>query len=73
MCDNQGCIANLNNPIISDRTKHIDIAHRFATERVEMGDVSFVYCPTSQMVADALTKPVPIPALQFFRSSIGLR
>jgi hypothetical protein len=36
-CDNQGAIALLNNPASTRRSKHIDIIHHFARDRVEQG------------------------------------
>ena len=54
--DNQGAIALAQNPIAHSRTKHIDIHFHFIREAQEEGTV---YCPTSVMVADLLTKTIP--------------
>ena len=58
MEDNQGAIALAHNPEYHARTKHIDVQYHFVRECVEMGKVELVYCPTEDMVADALTKPL---------------
>jgi hypothetical protein len=55
MCDNQSAIKLLRNPIFSVRSKHIDVAHHFARERVQSKEVEFSYVPTTEMVADVLT------------------
>ena len=68
--DNQGAIACTENAISSIRTKHIDVQHHFVRQRVERGEVQFHYCPTSRMVADALTKAVPED--RFVRCRIGM-
>ena len=56
--DNQGAIALTQNPIAHSRTKHIDIRFHFIRKAREEGIIDIVYCPTSEMVADLLTKPI---------------
>ena len=55
-CDNQGALALMRNPTCHQRAKHIDVGHHFIRERVARGEISVEYCPTSDMVADVLTK-----------------
>ena len=47
------------NPEYYARTKHIDIQYHFVHKCVENGDIELEYCPTADMVADALTKALP--------------
>eukprot|EP00873_Tetraselmis_striata_P010321 jgi/Tetstr1/430585/TSEL_020382.t1 len=54
--DNQRCIALTRNPMTHGRSKHIAIKYHFTREKVLSGEVAIEYCPTAQMVADALTK-----------------
>ena len=54
--DNQGALKILQHPNATQRSKHIDIQHHFAKERVMRGDVSVEYISTNVMVADSLTK-----------------
>jgi hypothetical protein len=56
--DNQSTIALTNNPIISKRTKHIDVRYHFLRAQVKAGVVTLQYCPTQEMLADILTKPL---------------
>lgn len=58
--DNQSAIKLLHNPIVSGRSKHIDVLHHFARERVLRKEVSVTYISTDHMLADALTKALPI-------------
>ena len=59
MADNQSAIKLLRNPISSVRSKHIDVIHHFARERVLRKEVSFKYIATDKMLADIFTKPLP--------------
>ena len=56
--DNQGAIKLLKNPIISQRSKHIDVIYHFAREQVAQENITFQYIGTQDMLADILTKPV---------------
>jgi len=71
--DSQPALSLLKAPRLTERSKHIDIIHHFARERVLAGELHFKYVHTSENPADALTKPVPRPKLIFCRTAMGLR
>ena len=56
--DNQGTIAIARNPVSHSRTKHIDFKFHYVREALEEGIIDLIYCPTEQMTADILTKPL---------------
>ena len=59
MEDNQGMIAMARNPVSHARTKHIDIRYHYVREAVQNQKViNLNYCPTKNMTADILTKPL---------------
>ena len=57
--DNQAAIKLMNNPIVSQRSKHIDVSYHFARQHIVNGTIALTYKPTAEMVADTLTKAVP--------------
>lgn len=71
--DNQGALKLIHHPQSHQRTKHIDVAHRFVQDRVERGDIVCTYLQTNQMVADCLTKAVPLQKFQENVRDMGLK
>ena len=52
----------------SKRTKHINIRYYYVADRVAKGDLRIVWCPTDNMIADFLTKPLQGKAFIEFRN-----
>jgi hypothetical protein len=73
MCDSSGAIASIKNPKITQRTKHIDIAHHFVRERHLRGEIQLEWIPGKDNVADVLTKPVPKDKHQQCIKGMGMR
>ncbi|KAJ9512745.1 hypothetical protein QJQ45_019038 [Haematococcus lacustris] len=71
-CDSLGAVALLKNPVESQRSKHIAVMHHMARERVWRDKVLFTYCPTADMVADALTKALPGQKFGKYKEGIGV-
>lgn len=71
-CDNQGAIQLLKHPIASARSKHIDVLHHFARERVARGEVVFIYIKTTDQVADIMTKILPPAKFKKCCENMGL-
>jgi hypothetical protein len=71
--DNQGCIKLAENEVVHGRSKHIDIRYHFVRERVRViKDVDLKYCPTNNMVADIMTKPLDREKFLRFRNILGV-
>lgn len=58
--DNQGCISLSSNMMTTKRSKHINVRYHFCREKIASGDIKVIYCPTERMLADVLTKPLPM-------------
>ncbi len=54
----------------SKRTKHINVRYFFITDRISKGEVQVEWCPTKQMVADFMTKPLQGTIFKKFRDLI---
>lgn len=70
--DNQSCLRILENDKTSQRTKHIDIKYHFAKDLCQRGDIQFIFCPTTDMTADLLTKPLSKQRMLKLVDYIGL-
>ena len=55
MEDNQGAIFIAKNPVTYARSKHIDVRYH---EALRDGMTDLQYCPTQEMTADILVKPL---------------
>ena len=54
--DNKAAIELAKNDVLHQRTKHIDIKHHFIREQLVAGLVTLRWIPTSEQLADILTK-----------------
>lgn len=58
--DNQSCLCKVKDEKYSNRTKHIDTKFHFVKDYIDKNLVRCEYCPTEKMIADLLTKPLPV-------------
>jgi len=59
--DNEACIAMSKSILTSSKSRHMKIKHHYVRSQVAEGEVKLVPCPTSEMVADILTKNLERP------------
>lgn len=71
--DNQGAIALARNPEHHARTKHIDIQYHFIRNLVTTEKIDLRFCPSSNMVADIMTKGLPRTTHDKHTHGMGLR
>ena len=70
--DNQGAIATAHNPVFNRHTKHIQIRYHYVREAVAEEIIKAIYCPSSEMTADILTKAIPKDQFELLRAKMGL-
>ena len=70
--DNQSCIKMTKNPVNHGRAKHIDIKYHHIRDEVKSGQVEVVYCETTKMLADLLTKGLAGPRHQDLTTALGI-
>lgn len=58
-CDNKSAIAIAHNPVLHDRTRHVEVDKHFIKEKLDSGLVCMPHIPTDEQVADILTKGLP--------------
>jgi transposase InsO family protein len=71
--DNQASIALSKNPKFHERAKHIRVHYHLIRDLVDTNKIDLRYKPTSEMIADSLTKALPRPAGVRHRWEMGLR
>jgi hypothetical protein len=59
-CDNQSCIKLIENLVVDDMSKHIDMKYHYIRDLVQRKTIKLQYIATSEHVADILTKPFPL-------------
>ena len=59
--DNQSTQELSKNDVKSERTKHIDIKYHYIHDEVSSGRVQLEWIPTTEQLADILTKPLGGP------------
>ena len=62
-CDNKSAVDLVRNPIISDRSKHIDVVYHHVRDLYGSARLDIQHVPGSGNPADICTKPLPAPRL----------
>lgn len=71
-CDNTVAVFLCADQAFHDRTKHLDVRYHWIREKVESGEIVVTRVATSDNIADGLTKALPAPAFEAFRSFLGI-
>ena len=71
-CDNKAANSIAHNPVLHDRTKHIEVDKHFIKEKIESGLICISYVPTIQQAADILTKGLQKRQFEFLISKLAM-
>ena len=69
--DNKATISIAHNPVLHDRTKHIDVDKHFIKEKIESGLICVPYVSSAQ-VADILTKGLHKGQFELLVNKLGM-
>ena len=58
--------------VLSHKMKHIEVRHHFIRDIVLDQHIYPTYCPTTEMVADLLTKSLPRSRFEYLRNMLGM-
>jgi hypothetical protein len=70
--DNRSALDLAYNPESHDRSKHIDTHHHWIRDTLAADLVTLEWIPTSEMIADTLTKSLPRILFQKFADAMGM-
>jgi hypothetical protein len=72
LVDNQPAIALAKNPVLHDRSKHIDVKFHFLRDCVDGGQITIEFVDTGRQLADILTKSLGRLRFVELRKMIGM-
>ena len=71
-CDNKAAISIAHNPVQHDRTKHVEVDRHFVKEKIESGAICLSFVPTTQQIANILTKGIQRSSFEPLTNKLGM-
>ncbi|KAL8123449.1 hypothetical protein AgCh_011425 [Apium graveolens] len=71
-CDNTSTISIVENPVLNERTKHIEMDVHMVRDKVKAGFIHPLYLSTIDQLADILTKPLTSARTSYLQTKLGV-
>ena len=71
-CDKQSCIKLSLNPVLHNRSKHIEIPYHYIRDMVKKNVIKLRYISTENQTAYTLTKPLAKTKVEHFHKELGM-
>lgn len=68
--DNQATLAQLKSRLAGSKARHVKVDFHYVRELVQQKEIAFYYVPTADMVADIMTKALPIAQFETLRDRL---
>lgn len=69
-CDSSVAVAVADNPVMHSKFKHVELDAFIVREKVTAGVLQVGHVPSSNQIADILTKPLSVAVFTRFRSQL---
>ena len=71
-CDNNSTIKLSQNPILHDRSKHIDVKYYYLRELTNRKVINLIYCKSEKQLTDIFTKLLKLSTFEKLTRLIGV-